>query len=234
MTKGLRVYPPSGYPHQGPQHNQPYPPQYSQPAYPPPMPPPPWQNLSAAPQSPTPGSKNMTKYTVIASGVFGAVFVMVAMFLIGGDTGGYFRNGDTVTPTADEHIVFVKEKHLDGKPASSVRCSATTDAGEAVSVSVPDEVLHTSRGARPTTDYVSVAELPTDQGPLTVTCTKGGAVDNYLDLVLGKPDSSTGVTIFFVGYVLLLIILVTVVRVLNRRYFRRYPRPPADGGRWQV
>lgn len=234
MTKGLRVHPPSGDPYQGPQHNRPYQPQDFQPAYPPPMPPPPWQNSSTAPQSAKPGSKSKTKYAVIAAAVSGAVFVMVAMFLLGGDTGGYFRNGDTVTPTADAQIVFVKEKHLDGKPPSSVRCSATTDAGEAVSVSVPDEVVHTTRGARPSTDYVSVAELPTDQGPLTVTCTKGGATDRYLDLVLGKPDSSTGLTIFFVGYALLLIILVTVAIVLNRRYFRRYPQPPADGGRWQV
>ncbi|OMC37810.1 hypothetical protein A5740_04160 [Mycobacterium sp. GA-1841] len=171
---------------------------------------------------------------MIASGIFGAVFVLVAMFLIGGDTGGYFRNGDTVSPTADAHIVFVKEKHLDGKPPSTVRCSATTDAGEAVSVSAPSEVLHTTRGARPSTDYVSVAELPTDQGPLTVTCTKGGAIDTYLDLVLGKADSSTGLTIFLVGYALLLIILVTVAIVMNRRYFRRYPQPQVDGGRWQV
>ncbi|WP_441964147.1 hypothetical protein [Mycolicibacterium houstonense] len=168
-----------------------------------------------------------------AIGIFGAVFAVVSLFLLMGDTGGYFSNGDTVTPTADARIVFVKKQHLDGKPASTVRCSATTGTGEKLALSVPSEVLRTTRGARPTTTYLSVAELPTGRGPLTVTCMKGAASPN-LDLVLGKPDSSTGSTIFVVGYVIIMIILVTVVIVMRRRYFRRYPQPRGTGEQWQV
>ncbi|KHO27954.1 hypothetical protein QQ44_03890 [Mycolicibacterium setense] len=246
MMKGLCVYPPAGFPYPGPQRNQPYQPGPAQapyppqpqsypPAFPPPLPTPPWQHPGTGPQPQPPRANSSAKYLPIAIGGFlAALLAMGCFFLLMGDTGGYFSNGDTVTPTADAHIVFVKKQHLDGKPASSVRCSATTDSGEKLSLSVPSEVLSTSRGARPAKSYKSVAELPTDRGPLTVTCTKGGAIDSRLDLVLGKPDSSTGPTIFLVGYAILMIVLVTVAIIMRRRYFRRYPQPPGHGRQWQV
>lgn len=233
MTKGLRVYPPAGYPYPGPQSNQPYQPghrqpqpQYQQPyqpypqGYPPPMPTPPWPYPPTGPHPQEPESKGMSKLVPIIIGIFGALVAVTAFFLLKGDSGGYFSNGETVTPTTDAHIVFVKKQHLDGKPPSSVRCSATTGAGKKLSLSVPSEVVQTTRGARPVTTYVSVAELPTDQGPLTVTCTNGRSSDR-LDLVLGRPDSSNGVTIFFVGYGILMAVLIAVVIVKNRNYSRR-------------
>ncbi|OLP00727.1 hypothetical protein BVU76_19045 [Mycolicibacterium porcinum] len=198
------------------------------------MPTPPWQNPATALPPQQPGSKGTAKYGIIAAAILGAVMALAGIFLLSGDSGGYFDNGDTVTPTADAHIVFVKKQHLDGKPASSVRCSATTAGGKEVSLSAPSEVLKTTRGARPTTTYLSVAELPTDRGPLTVTCTKNGASDANLDFVLGKPDSSTGPTIYFVGYAVVMAILITVVIVQRRRYFRRYPQPQGTGQQWRV
>ncbi|WP_135458290.1 hypothetical protein [Mycobacterium sp. DL99] len=229
------MYPPAGGPHQGPQPNPPHHhgyPQHLPPRYPiEPMPPPPWQDPSIAPpQKP----KGRARYLpIVVSALFGALLVTVAMVMLRGDTGGYFDSGDRVTPTADGHMVFAKEKHLDGKPPSSVRCTAITDAGEELTLPAPDEVKTTSRGARPTIRYVSVAELPNDRGPLAVTCIRVGS-DFSPELVLGKPESSTSVLVFFAGYGALMVVLIGVVIVANRRYMNRYPAPQGDGQQWQV
>lgn len=195
------------------------------------MPPPPWQDPSIAlPQKQTWRGRYLV---IVMAALFGALLVTVAFVMFRGDTGGYFDSGDRVTPTADRHMVFAKEKHLDGMPPSSLRCTAITDAGEELTLPAPDEVKTTSRGARPAIVYLSVAELPTDLGSLAVTCVRVGS-DFSPELVLGKPESSTGVLAFFAGYGALMVVLIGVVIVANRRYMNRYPAPKGDGQQWQV
>ncbi len=217
------MYPPAGNPYQSPHdpHGYPvYPPAQGNPVYPPPMPAPPWAPPGTEPQA-TPTTPN--RRGVILAGVFGAVTmigIMLGLFAIGGDSGQYFSNGTEVSPSADEHIVFVKEKDLAGQSPSTVHCTAATASGQQLTLSQPAEPATVTRSRRPTITYKSVADLPTDKGPLTVTCS-GAEISR---LLLAKPATSTGVMLFIGGYVAFMAILIVVVIIMRRRYFRRYPR----------
>lgn len=221
------MYPPAGYPYQGPQSNPPYPPyppqshpQFQPPQYPPGYPAPPWPNPSAGPHPPKPGSRG--KYLLFVAGILGAMVVLGGIFVFSVDSGGHFHNGGEVTPTADKHIVFVKEKQLGGQPPSSVSCTATTNVGAQLKLSAPSKVQTTTRNRRPRVRYVSVAELPTHRGPLKVTCTRSGPGPN-LDLLLGQATSSPKRLIMVVGYVAGMVVLIAVVLLIRRSYFRRHP-----------
>jgi len=231
------VYPPAGYlpPHPHDPHGRRpptppppahrYPPAPSPyPAAPPPVPAPPWQPPGSGPTGPTPAWKGVT--VIVVAAVFSFLFCAVGIFWLGKEDNRYFTNGSRVTPTDDESIVFIRERQLDGEAPTSVQCTATTEAGRELALSPPAEVLTTIRGAKPATKYVAVAELPRDQGPLTVTCT---GLRNP-DLVVGKPSDSGHLVVFMIVYGVMMAILVVVVVIVRRRTFRKYPRIADD---WQ-
>ncbi|WKG06315.1 hypothetical protein [Mycolicibacterium sp. HK-90] len=139
------------------------------------------------------------------------------MFLAIPRGGQDFTSGAQVTPSADEYIVFIKDKDLSGQLPSTVRCTGITDSGQRLTLSPPTEPVTVTRNSRPATKYRSVAQLPTDRGALTVNCT--GVEDARF--LLTKPHSGPGAWVFFAGYGALLAILVAVVAVTNRRYYRR-------------
>lgn len=226
------MHPPAGYPYQGPQSNQPYP-QFPSPQYPgQPAPMPPWHDPSTGPYPPKPGSQGTTKYLLIIAGILGAMVVLGGIFLFSGDTGGHFHSGAEVTPTADRHIVYVKEKQLGGQSPSSVNCTGTTNVGAPLKLSPPSKVQTTTRNRRPKVRYVSVAELPTNRGPLKVTCTRSGSTSN-LDLLLAQASSSPNRLMAVVGYLAGVAVLVAVILLVRHRYFRRHPRLRGDEQRWQ-
>lgn len=222
-TEGHRVYPPAGYPHQGP-HNPyghtPYPPQQHLPPYPAPMPAPPWAPPGTPPQT-NPTKPN--RRGVIAAAVFGVVtmlLIFAGFNAISDKPGQYFTNGGQISPTADEYIVFISDKDLAGQDPSTVHCTATTASGERLTLSPPAESATVSRSRRPVIIYRPVAELPTDQGSLTVECTGTDA----RRLLLTTAATWGGVGLFFVGYAIFMAVLIGFVIISRRRYFRRYPR----------
>lgn len=212
-------YPP-GYPHQ-PQYQQPhghpaYPP-YPPPGYPPaPIPPTPWEAAPAPPSPPGP-SNRLGVGVAFGVAILTMVFVAGYMFMVMPRGDQYFTSGAQVTPSADEYIVFIKDKDLSGQLPSTVRCTGITDSGQRLTLSPPAEPVTVSRNRRPATKYRSVAQLPTDRGPLTVNCT--GVEDARF--LLTKPYTGPGAWVFFAGYGTLLGVLVLVAWWANRRYYRR-------------
>lgn len=217
------MYPPAGYPYQGPHdpYGYPsYPPQQHPGAYPGPMPAPPWAPPGTPPQT-NPTTPN--RRGVIAAAAFGVVtmlLIFAGISAISDEPGQYFTNGEQISPSADEYIVFVSDKDLAGQAPSTVRCTATTASGERFTLPAPAESSTVSRSRRPVIRYRSVAELPTDRGSLTVKCSGADA----RRLLLTTPASSSGVMLFLAGYAIFMAILITVVIIMRRRYFRRYPR----------
>lgn len=209
------MYPPAG---------NPQPPGYPQPQYYP-MPPPPWQQQQYGQQQPNPGSGRRGMYLAVGAGFLVMMLIMGSLFFLLDEDGQYFYSGNQVTPTADESVVFVKENDLNGQAPSSVTCTATTESGGTVTLNSPSEPQSVSRGSRPSTKYVSVAELPTDKGELTVTCAANGDRAWSNRMLLAKPGFDMTVVWFFVGYGILMAILILVVVLVRRRYFRRFPKP---------
>lgn len=206
------MYPPAGYPN--PQGD------------PRPMPPPPWQQqYGSAPQS-APQVRKWTKWLPLVIGFVTMLAVMGGLLFMFDEDGRYFSSGDRVTPTSDEYMVFVDTKYLpDGEPGS-VQCTARAESGDELTVPAPTEPHETSRGSRSTArKYRAVAELPTDRGTLTVRCTSEDGGVEYLGMLLTKPEKVDKFTLFIVGYGTLMAVLVSVVVVMRRRYFRKYPRP---------
>ncbi|MGV0804833.1 hypothetical protein [Mycolicibacterium setense] len=150
-------------------------------------------------------------------GILIMIFVLGFMFVVVSRGSDDFTSGERVHPSPDRYIVFINEADLSGQRPSTVRCTATTDSGEHLTLSPPAEPLTVSVGKYRKQSYSSVAQLPTDRGPLTVNCT-GVEYARYLLMTSGSGPS---VWVFFAGYGALLAILVVVAWLTNRRYYRR-------------
>lgn len=212
------MYPPGEQPHSGPQYppGYPYYPQYQQPqghpAYPPP-----WQ--AGPPPNPPAPPNHLGVGLAFGIGILTMAFVMGYMLLAVSKGGDYFTSGARVHPSPDESILFIRESDLGGRLPSTAHCTATTDSGESVALAPLAEPRTVSVGKYRKKTYVSVAQLPTDKGPLTVNCT--GV--KFADLLLMTPGSGPPAWLFFVGYGTLLGIMIVAVILTNRRYYRRNP-----------
>lgn len=177
------------------------------------------------PQWPTPPTvlpplpRPKSRWGIIA--VLG-ISMLIMIFTAGGiglltNGGGQaFYSGSRVTPSADDYIVFATDEDLSGT-SGPVSCTATTDAGQRVTVRPLPAPETATRGARPATKYRSIVEVPTNQGPLTVHCP---GLDGAR-LLLTKPDSYVGVVLFGMGYAFLLAAVFTVVLVMRHNYAKR-------------
>lgn len=208
------MYPPADQPDSGPQYPPGYP-HYPQPGYPPaaPIPTTAWQG--GPPPNPQAPPNPLGVGLGFGIGILTMVFVMGYLMFAASKGGEYFTSGARVQPSSDRYILFIRESDL----ARTVRCTATTDSGESLTLSPLTEPLTVAVGKYRKKSYVSVAQLPTDRGPLTVNCT---GVE-YADLLLMTPGSGPPVWLFFVGYGTLLAIMIVAVILTNRRYYRRYP-----------
>jgi hypothetical protein len=198
------------------------------------MPPPPWQQpqFGAAAYEygpPTPrggrGGAGKTIWIAAAMGVVVAVLVFGSVLLVGTENGRFIASGDSVTPTSDEYMVFMDETDIASQPAGSVRCTASTAAGEELTGLQPAEQHTITRGRRSlATKYLAMAELPTDKGPLTVQCTAANGKIRYTSMLLAAPEVNRAIWLV-VGYAVLLAVVFGGVFLIRRRYFRKYPRP---------
>lgn len=99
------------------------------------------------------------------------MYIFVGIFLISAENVRPFPNGSTVAPSANEHLVFMRESVLSEYPTDSFQCTATTQSGQQLRLAPPSETVKAFYGARwSAAKLYAVAELPTDQGALTINC----------------------------------------------------------------
>lgn len=139
---------------------------------------------------------------IVAFLFFLLTVVSPVTFMASHDASKLIGQGAVVEPAWRRNVVYVD--HDDRQ----IRCTATTPSGESVALApftgaTRKKSLGSRRGA---SKYWAVAVLPTDRGPLHVSCPNGGTTlwitapeDNtWLFVFLGLMSAST-VVLFVVG-----------------------------------
>lgn len=134
----------------------------------------------------------------------------------------YYANGqEQITPTAEYHVVYVKDARAE------IRCTATTADGQTLHLP-PHTDGRRIKDARPRGAtfeepdwYWAVAVLPTDRGPLTVTCPAEGR------LWVAGPGTANWPVFLFMGLTVAFSAVLVVVAVIARCRRQRETGPPS-------
>lgn len=129
------------------------------------------------------------------------------------------HQGDSVDPGWGRNVVYVDSED------PKIRCTATTSTGETFTLTPIEganrrKALGQSRSATP---YWAAAELPTDRGPLRISCSS-----DSISLWIAAPDDNTWFYAFL-GLVGVMAVTTPIVAIALRRRQREKEAERRDG-----
>lgn len=169
---------------------------------------------SAAPEGRAPIWATWTRNQRLWLGAF-VVLLFAVVVPLGSmathDSSKLIGRGDVVEPGRGRDVVYV---HNDDP---QTRCTATTSGGESLTLApfVGANRRESLGSRRNATKYWAVAVLPTDRGPLRISCSSDDTV-----LWISAPHDNSTLYIFF-SVIGAMTVAITVVAVMLRRR-----RPP--------
>ncbi|GAA2401275.1 hypothetical protein [Mycolicibacterium llatzerense] len=144
----------------------------------------------------------------VAFMVFLFTVVVPVGFFAGHDPSKLISRGEVVEPGWGRNIVYVDSEEPD------IHCTATTSSGELLTLApFAGANRRKSLGSRRyATKYWAVAVLPTDRGPLHISCPSHDTV-----LWITAPDDNTWLYVFACLMATMTVAITVVAVVLRRR-----------------